>query len=448
MKLTFYGATDGVTGSKYLLETNNKKILIEYGLFQGRREEEDLNWENFPVEPSSIDAVIITHSHIDHVGLIPKLVRDGFSGPIYSTDATRDFSEIFLPDSGSILAKVAKDRGKEALYDDKDIDKTIKQFSPISYHETKKIFPGTKVTFYDAGHILGSAIVKIESEGKSILFSGDLGNPPVPIIKDTEFIPQSDFVVMESTYGDRSHTPGVKREEELEKVIEETFTKKGTLLIPAFAMERTQELLYELNDLVNNNRIPKIPIYIDSPLAIKATRIYPKYAKYFDKEAQEHLKKGDRLFDFPNLKMINSVEQSKAIDKDDNPKIIIAGSGMSTGGRILFHEKRFLSDPRTTLLIIGFQVNGTLGRKLQEGEKKVEIYGHTVHVNARIKSLYSYSAHADKPKLIYWLERNKTAKQVFLVHGEKTAKESLKSAIEDETGLKTTIPKYSQTFEL
>ncbi len=448
MKLTFFGATNGVTGSKYLLETKGKKLLIDCGLFQGKDEEEDLNWEKFPFEPSSIDALVITHSHIDHIGLIPKLVKDGFSGQIYATNATRDFSEIFLLDSGNILKKVAEVKGKEPLYDDNDVTKTIKLFKPLDYHQTTEIFPGTKITLYDAGHILGSAIVYINTEGKSIVFSGDLGNPPVPIIKDTEFIPQSDYVVMESTYGDRSHETGIKREEELEKIIEETFTHNGTLLIPAFAMERTQELLYELNDLVNNNRIPKIPIYIDSPLAIKATKIYPKHEKYFDTDAKKHLEKGDKLFDFPTLHLVSSIDQSKAIDKNKEPKIIVAGSGMSTGGRILFHEKAFLSDPKTTLLIIGFQVKGTLGRKLQDGKKVVDIYGHTVQVNAKIRTINSYSAHADQPKLLYWLKQNKGVQKLFLIHGENEAKEKLKISIEEKNGIETIIPSYNESFEL
>lgn len=427
MKLTFYGAVHGVTGSKYLLEAEDKKILIECGLFQGTSKEEDLNWQDFAFSPKTLDALIITHSHIDHVGLVPKLVKDGFSGPIYATDATRDFSNLFLPDSAEILKKTAQARGKNELYSLDDIKKTIKLFKPHKYHETIEIFPNIKLTFFDAGHILGSAIVKLDIGKKSIIFSGDLGNPPVPIIKDTEFIPQADYVIMESTYGGKTHAPGAEREQELEKVIEETFTQGGTVLLPSFAMERTQELLYELNDLVTNNRIPKIPIYIDSPLAIKATQIYPKYRKYFDKEAKKHIKRGDRLFDLPNLYMVSSVEESKAIDKDKFPKIIVAGSGMSTGGRILFHEKVFLPDPKTTLLIIGFQVKGTLGRHLQDGAKEVKIHDHYVRVNARIKTLYSYSAHADEPKLLYWLEQNKTAKQVFLIHvGRLSLKKPLK----------------------
>lgn len=448
MNITFYGATDGVTGSKYLLEVSDKKILIDCGLFQGRQAEESLNWEEFPFDPKNVDAVIITHSHIDHIGLLAKLIKKGFCGPIYSTDATKDFTELFLPDSGEILKKVAKNLGKEELYNDDDVRKTIGQFRDIEYHKKTEIFPGVFVTLFDAGHILGSAIVKIEGDGKSIIFSGDLGNPPVPIIKDTEFIHDADYVVMESTYGDRKHETGSEREFDLEKIIEKTYTNNGVLLIPAFAMERTQELLFEIRDLISSNRIPKMGVFIDSPLAIKATEIYPKYAKYFDEEAKKQFSSSSQLFDFPELKMVSSVEESKAIDANNSPKIIIAGSGMSTGGRILFHERVFLSGSNNTLLIIGYQVEGSLGRKLQNGDKKVNILGSEIDVNAKIETLNSYSAHADQPKLVYWLKQIQKVKKVFLIHGEEESKKALEVKIKDEIGFNTVIPRYKDKFEL
>jgi metallo-beta-lactamase family protein len=446
MKITFYGAVDGVTGSKYLLESDDQKILIECGLFQGNDIEERKNWENFPFDPHELDTVIVTHSHIDHIGLLPKLVKDGFDKKIYSTDATRDFCNIFLPDSCNILNKdLSKD---QMIYSVEDVNKTINLFEPLTYHHKVNIGKNIYLTFFDAGHILGSAIVKIEVDGKIIIFSGDLGNPPVPIIKDTEFIEDANYVVLESTYGDRTHKLHHERKSELEKSIEDAYTKNGTILIPAFAMERTQELLYELQDLILNNRIPKIPIYIDSPLAIKATNIYPKYIKYFDSEAKKTIKNKDHLFDFPNLKIINNVAESKQIDYDNNPKIIIAGSGMSTGGRILFHEKAFLPNPSTTLLIVGYQVDGTVGRQLQDGAKTVNILNQKVNVRAEIRTLNSYSAHADQPKLLHWLKQNKKISHVFLVHGEDNAKKTLKSKIQDQLGYQTSIPKLGESFIL
>lgn len=449
MKIQFLGAINGVTGSQYLLTANNKKIVIDCGLFQGTHEDDLRNWNKFAFNPGEIDALLLTHSHLDHIGLVPKLCNDGFAGPIYATAATRDFAEIFFTDSQHLLEKLAMRIGKPTLYAEEDIPKCIKQFRAITYHEKIKLFDDVFVTYYDAGHILGSAFIKIESEGQSIVFSGDLGNPPVPIINNTEFIKDADYLVIESTYGDKIHDPGQNRINDLENIIEDAFTRNGVLLIPAFAMERTQELLYELNELITQNRIPKIPIFMDSPLALEATKIYPKYAQLFNEEARDRIKKGNDLFAFPELKMVSDVRDSKAIDMDDTRKIIIAGSGMSTGGRIVFHEQRFLSDPETTLLIIGYQVRGTLGRALQDGAKHVRIHGTPVEVNAKIVSLNSYSAHADQPKLVYWLSQMKsTLKKVFLTHGEDIARLTLQTKINDELGISTNIPTDNKEIQL
>ena len=450
MKITFFGAVNGVTGSRHLITTEeNKKILIDCGLFQGSHEEELHNWDDFEIDPKSIDAVLITHSHIDHIGLLPKLVRDGFNSPIYATEPTRDFANIFLPDSARHLAKTALYLNKPNLYEETDIPKTINLFKSIDYHKRTEIFPNVFITFYDAGHILGSAIIRLEADGKSIIFSGDLGNPPVPIIKDTEFVHEADYVVIESTYGDKTHSIGKNRIDELENVIEDAFTKDGSLLIPAFAMERTQELLYELNELTSSHRIPQVPIYIDSPLANAATEIYPKYTRYFDEEAKKMIEQNKNIFSFPGLKVISDVESSKAIDHDSAKKIIIAGSGMSTGGRIVYHEMHYLPDIKNTLLIIGYQVAGTLGRKLLDGEKHISIHHTPVEVKANIVSLDAYSAHADQPKLIYWLSELKpNLKKVFLVHGEANAKIELQTKIKDELGYDTIVPIYKYEEEL
>ena len=441
MKITFLGATEGVTGSNYLLEAEDKKIMVDCGLYQGTPEEEKQNWQNFEYNPKEIDILIVTHSHIDHIGLIPKLYKDGFRGVIYSTPATYDFATIFLEDSCEILKKSSDRHQKPYIYELTDVTSCLKLFETVPYHVKKNIAKNSFFTFFDAGHILGSAFIKLESGGKTIVFSGDLGNPPVPIIKDTEYIKDADYVVVESTYGDRMHKKSEGRRDELENVIEDTYSKRGTLLIPAFAMERTQELLYEINELLSENRIPKIPVYIDSPLAIKATNIYPKYINDFDADARDKIKRGQKLFDFSGLRMTESVEESKKIDADRNPKIVIAGSGMSTGGRIVHHEIEFLPLESTVLLIIGFQVEGTLGRKLVEGAKEVNIRGQYVPVNAKVISLDSYSAHADWPKLIHWLSQmgNEKLKKIFLTHGEATAKKIFRSKVQDETGVETII---------
>lgn len=449
MKIQFLGATDGVTGSRHLLTINNKKILVDCGLFQGDYQDDLKNWDDFQFDPTKLDALILTHSHLDHIGLVPKLCRAGFKGPIYSTAATRDFAEIFFEDSQKLLAGLATRIGKPVLYEMEDVLNCMKQFQSIEYHQKTVLDDNISFEFYDAGHILGSTFVKICAEGKTIVFSGDLGNPPVPIIKDTEFISQADYVVMESTYGNRIHANTSERINDLEKAIEDAFTRNGVLLIPAFAMERTQELLYEINELITQNRVPQIPVYMDSPLALKATEIYPKYKQYFDEEALIRLEKNNKLFDFPQLKMISSINESKAIDVDDNRKIIIAGSGMSTGGRIIFHEKRFLSNPNTTLLIIGYQVKGTLGRALQDNVKHVRIQGTPVEVRAKIINLDSYSAHADQPKLLYWLAQMKqNIKKTFLVHGEDSAKQALQIKIKDELGIETHIPTNNEEIQL
>ncbi len=456
MKITFYGATEGVTGSCYLVETENSRFLVDYGMFQGDEENRRKNLQKPEFDINSIDFILITHSHIDHIGRLPYLVKNGYKNPIYSTEPTKDFSEIFLLDTAGIQSEATDESGVDPLYNEEDVLKTVQLFHPSKYHEILSPKKGIEIEFFDAGHILGSAIIQIKAEGKTIVFSGDLGNPPTPIVRDTEFIDYADLVVVEATYGNREHENVLERKIKLERVIEETTAKNGTLLLPAFAMERTQEVLYELNELLKNNRIGKIPVYLDSPLAIKATEIYKKYKNYFDKEAKDNLLDGSSFFNFEQLDIVKSVEESKKIDHISESKIIIAGSGMSTGGRILFHEKRYLSIPNTTLLIVGYQVKGTLGRRLQDGDKNVEILGEHIQVNARIESIESYSAHADQKKLLYWLSKienlsqgdKNQCKKICIVHGEEESKKALKSQIQDQLGCPTTIPKSGESIEI
>ncbi len=447
MKITFCGATEGVTGSNYLLETSAGKLIIDCGLFQGGDDETVLNWQEFPYNPADVGAMIMTHSHIDHIGRTPHLVKMGFGGKIYATGPTQEFAKIFLEDSCHLMENEAEYVNKQPLYDLDDVAKTVALIEEKNYHEKFSPIEGVEVEFYDAGHILGSAIVKIQAEGKTIIFSGDLGNPPVPLLKKTEFIESADLVIMESTYGDREHEPMEKRKEQLTKIIKDSISENGTILMPSFAMERTQEILYELNGLVEGGSIPFIPVYLDSPLAIKATEVYAKYPQYYNAEATALLKSGDDFFEFKGLKMIEESEDSMKLDKDESTKIIIAGSGMSNGGRIQWHEKAFLPKENTTLLIVGYQVKGTLGRRLLDGDKEVKIRGSEIFSKAKIIPIQSYSAHADQPKLVEWVSQIKNVKKIVLVHGEPEAKEALMAKIKETMNIEIDIPKNSESIE-
>lgn len=449
MKLHFHGATQTVTGSNFLLETKDTKILVDCGLFQGARHVESKNYEKFPFNPKEIDYVLITHAHIDHTGRIPKLYKDGFQGKILLTKPTKDFSVIMFEDSQGILEKEAKRFGKEPLYSLGDIQESLKLMEGVDYGKKISLGNGIFCRFRDAGHILGSAIIEVWAGGKKLVFSGDLGNPPVPLLKPTEFIDEADYIIVESTYGGRIHEVEKDRKDLLENAIEDTITKGGTLMVPSFALERTQELLYELNDLVENSRIPKIPIFIDSPLAIKALEIYKGHQKYYNKEATVIIKSGDDLFKFPRLSLTRTTDESKRINDVSPPKVIIAGSGMSTGGRILHHEMRYLPDPNSCLLIISYQVAGSLGRRVLDREKKVKIFNETIPVRAGVKAIGGYSSHADQQGIYNWLAHfKKPAKKIFVVHGEPESSLALVQIIRDNLGIDASAPMLGDVVEL
>jgi len=453
MQLTFCGATRMVTGANYLLEAdflNNSKpvrVLVDCGLFQGSSFCEKNNFEPFLYKPTEIEAIFVTHPHIDHIGRIPQLYKAGFRGKIYSVQPAKDIAEFLLLDSEHLLKEEAEKKGKPPLYNTNDVLETMKLWEKRRYHEKVKVGP-FEAEFYNAGHILGSSFIKISAEGKTIIFSGDLGNMPPSFITPIEYINEADYALIESTYGGRIHEPIEKKSDELEDVIEETVKRGGVLIIPAFALERTQGLLYELNELIENNRIPRIPIFIDSPLAIKLTAIYEKYSQdpdYFSKEAIKQIKGGDALFNFKGLKMTLTTEQSKEIDETPPPKVIVAGAGMSNGGRILHHEKKYLPNPKNTILFVGYQAEGSLGRQILDGVKEVKIAGEKVPVRCKKVVIQSYSAHADQPQLLKWLEPMKnTLKKVFIVQGEKDQAEALSQKIKDELAIKTEIPVFGQ----
>ncbi len=445
------GATGRVTGSCYLIESEGTRIIIDCGLFQGSAADRGKNMEPFAFDAKTIDAVIATHSHIDHIGRIPKLIRSGFNGPIYSTDPVKDLGMIFLNDTFKLMRDESRRDPERMIWDEDDLNKALYLWQGTDYHKPFKV-GNMLLEFLDAGHILGSSMLKVFAEGKTVIFSGDLGNPPAPIVEDPEKIDQADYIIIESTYGNRVHEKSEKRMGELEKVLDEVEEKKGVLLIPAFALEKTQELLYELNELANQGRIGKINFFIDSPLATKATEIYAKYPRYFDNAARETIKTDHDIFNFPGLIVTRTAQQSKTIERERKPKVIIAGSGMSTGGRILGHEQLYLPDPNNIILFIGYQVKGTLGRRIKDGEPVVRIMGKEVEVRAQIREISAYSSHADQPKLINWikniLEKKNMPKTVFVTHGEPEASSEFAKKLKEELGVNAYIPKENEEITL
>ncbi len=447
MKLTFCGGVSEVTGANYLLESGDTKILVDCGLHQGSHFSEEHNWDPFSAyNVKEITAVISTHAHIDHTGLLPRLVKAGFHGKVFSTPPTKEFANLLLLDTEHVLLDEAEKFNRPVLYGVREIEELMNHWEVAPYHQEITIGP-MKVTFYNAAHILGSSIVLVEVEGKRIVFSGDLGNSPAPIIGVTEKLEEVDYCLVESTYGNRLHPP--LPEGAVEDIIEETAKAGGVLMIPAFAMERTQKLLFDINELVENGRIPKIPVFLDSPLAIKVTSVYKNYQDYFDQETR-HLLKGDNLlFDFPGLKSTLSVDESKSINEVRPPKIIIAGSGMSQGGRILHHEKRYLSDPKNTILFMGYQSGQSLGAKIQRGDKVVKIHREEVPVRCRVKSLGGYSAHADQGQLIEWLRPMRLSlRKVFVVQGEQEASAALAQKAINDLAVQAEIPVEKKAYEL
>jgi len=392
--------------------------------------------------------VFITHSHLDHIGRLPSLVLAGFKGTIYSTHATRDFAELMLEDSEHLLAKEAEREARPLLYRDSDIPKVTGLWKGLKYHEPVEVGP-FKVELYDAGHILGSAIIHIEAEGKTIVFSGDLGNVPSPLIKPTEKIPSADYCLIESTYGDRVHEDVAQRREMLLGAIEETFKAGGVLMIPTFAMERTQDLLFHFHQLNEEGKLPNEPIFLDSPLAIKLTELFKKHEDAFNDKVENIVKVGDEVLSFPELRVTLSTEESKGINDVPSPKIIIAGSGMSNGGRILHHELRYLPDSKSEVVFVGYQAEGSMGRQLLEGATEVHIFGEAVPVRCRRIDIPGYSAHADQPHLLDWLSSMKgSLKKVFVVQGEQTSSETLAHKIIDGFGIAAEVPHANESVTL
>ncbi|TSC72357.1 MAG: putative exonuclease of the beta-lactamase fold involved in RNA processing [Parcubacteria group bacterium Gr01-1014_70] len=447
-KLSFYGGAQEVTGACYLLESEKNRILMDCGLFQCPRFCEKRNIEDFPFDPASIDVLLVSHGHIDHIGRIPKLVRKGFRGHIYSTPPTKAFADVMLRDSLGVLEKEARSGEDTLLYEEKDIDAALALWEGKPYGEEFEV-GDLRIVFRNAGHILGSAITVVEhKDGERIAFTGDLGNSPAPLLGPFDNVDGVTHMIIESAYGNRVHEDSTERKQKLERVVENTCVQGGTLMIPAFSLERTQQLLYEFNELAENQRIPRVPIFLDSPLAIKATRIYREFNTYFSAEAQSLIKEGDDLFRFPGLTLTERTEESKSINEVQGPKIIIAGAGMMQGGRILHHAKRYLPNTNSTLLFIGYQAAGSLGRRLIDKASEVQIHGETVPVRAAIKAIGGYSAHADSDGLFNYVAHTAdTLQRVFVVQGEPAASLFLVQRIKDNLGIEAVAPRYGESFE-
>jgi metallo-beta-lactamase family protein len=449
MHIQFCGANREVTGSCHLLEADGKQILIDCGMFQGGEFSDEKNFEAFPFDPATIDVMLLTHAHLDHVGRIPKLVKEGFTGKIYCTKATVPLAQIVMEDAARIMEYDNRKFDRPILYSEEEASQAVAQFEGIDYRERIEFLPGMFATWKDAGHIFGSAFIEVEAEGKRVVFSGDIGNTDAPIIKDTEDMGECDVLVVESTYGDRLHEERAVAREMLHTLIKDTCASGGVIMIPAFSIERTQEILHDLNHMIEeDSSLPQFPIYLDSPMAINVTRVFEQFPEYYDAEAHAHHKEGDNFLSFPTLVPTYTRDQSKEINTANNPKMIIAGAGMMNGGRILHHAHRYLSDPNSTLVIVGYQADGSLGRKLYEGAKTVTIFNDPVAVHARVKAIGGMSAHGDQHKLLDWVRTAPTSpKQVFCVHGEPNAATTLAHKIRDEFGSEAYVPEFGSRVE-
>ncbi len=456
--LTCYGAAETVTGSKHLIETNGKKILVDCGLFQGSRELKQRNWQPLAIDPRSIDAVVLTHAHIDHIGYLPRLVKHGYDGPIYCTAATGALCKISLPDSGRLQEEEARHANKHSysshkpalpLYTESDAYAVMPRLKKMSYLEFHPLPGGAQWRYLPAGHILGSAFVELYFDnGERIMMSGDLGRYDTPIIKDPAAVDFAEYLMIESTYGDRLHG-SEDTGNHLAQILNDAYQSGSTVIVPSFAIGRTQELLYHIHVLQDEGRCPRIPIYIDSPMAVSTTDLYRAADEEHDKDMNEEIDLGHTPLDPEGVTFVRDRELSKELNSRRGPMMIIAGSGMANGGRVIHHLFHRLSDSSTTVLFTGYQAEGTLGRRLLEKEPMVRIFGKEVNVRAKVDKLNALSAHADQADMMRWLGGFKTPpKKTFIVHGEPKAQAVLQSKIAVELGWDTVIPKQGETFQL
>jgi len=473
LKLTFCGGVGSVTGANFLLEgpiaghvggndTGSKtfapgvaRIIVDCGIEQGTHDSDENNEKDFIYNPADIDVALITHAHMDHIGRIPKLMKDGFRGTIYSTPETKALSVYMLDDALKIMTQNALKSHSEPLYVAADVDKAFSHWKTIPYHQETELFPGYSVNLKDSGHVLGSTMYKLtytaegEDKKRVVMFTGDLGNSPTPLLRDTESIAGTDYLLMESVYGDKNHEDRDTRLKKLIDVLKRNYEQKGVLLMPIFSLEKTQEILFEIHRLMDQGALPKMHMYLDSPLAIKLTDVYEKMSKDFNDSAENEIHKGHDIFSFPGLTIIGSAEESKTIRDVPGPKVIMAGSGMSNGGRIQHHEINYLGDPNNTIVFLGYQAVGTLGRAIMEGAKEVMIHDQKVHVKARIEHIDGYSSHKDSDHLIEFVEEIADhVKKVFVVMGETKSSLFLVQRLRDYLGVNATHPEEGQSVFL
>ncbi|MHC4599893.1 MAG: MBL fold metallo-hydrolase RNA specificity domain-containing protein [Planctomycetota bacterium] len=465
IKLSFFGAARNVTGSRYLVEARGKRILVDCGMYQ-EREFLKRNWEDFPVPPDSIDAIVLTHAHLDHSGFVPRLVKNGYEGPVYGTPATCEIARIIFLDSGHIQEEDAKRKKRRhekenrkgpypevPLYTVKDAERAADLFETVRYLEPLVLADGFEVAFHDAGHILGSSMVKLtvteNGTPHALLFSGDVGRWGKPILRDPTVFEATDTLVVESTYGDRLHKEDGDLAERIAAVVNATVEGGGNLVIPSFAVERAHELLYTLNALLREKRIPAVPVFLDSPMAIRVTEVFRGHPELWDEAMQEYVASDQSPFEFPELRMTTTSDESRAINRVKGGAVIIAGSGMCTGGRIKHHIVHNMANPASTLLFIGFQARGTLGRRIVSGERDVRIFGKPRRLKCRVATVHGFSGHADRDELLHWISGLKTAPEnVFVTHGEEKAALAFGALLEEKWGKKVAVPEFGDSVEL
>jgi len=459
IRLIFLGAARNVTGSRYVLEANNVRLMIDCGLYQ-EREYRSRNWEPFPIPPHTLDAVLLTHAHVDHCGLLPKLAREGFRGKVYCTNATSEIAQIILLDSAHLHEEDAEFKRKRhqrehrkgpfpeiPLYTVDDAKASFPLFEPVKYGEIVQISDGVRATFHDAGHVLGSSMIKVtvsqEGEHRTIVFSGDIGRWDKPILRDPSVFNETDYMLVESTYGDRIHEAAPDISDSLATIVNSTWKAGGNIIVPSFALQRSQEILYHLNELVIEDRIPHLMVFLDSPMAVSITEVFKRHSELFDKEMSWLMRHNRSPFEFSGLKMIHTVDESKAINRISGTVMVIAGSGMCTGGRVKHHLVTNIPRRESTILFVGYQAIGTLGRQIVDGAKEIRILGQHYQVRARIAQIHGFSSHADRNELFRWLSELKRApRRVFVVHGEPEAAENFGEFLREKKGWDISVPEY------